>query len=202
MKVFVLMVIICSKYPGLLAQTCLSFLGGVDFAKITDYDSTSSWENNVTVLEKGFSIESPCIGVRLKKILTKEIHISVTSDFTHKYFKATNFYGIAAFHAMSFNYFRNDVAINYKWNRFSVGLAACYNFINSIKHIYVNDWKYNLNTSAQESGIKLYGGYEYKKFELNLYYYRGFDSVQDAKDMLHWKPIQSIGLFFLYNLEM
>jgi hypothetical protein len=186
----------------LFSQTYVAFLGGYDFANISDYDSISIWETNLTIRENGFSIESPCIGIRLQKILTKEFSISVISDYTHKRLKATNLYGIAQFEAISFNYFRNNIAINYKLNDYNLGVAGCYNFINSLNYIYVNGAKDKFNTSTHESGIKIFGSWEYKKFELEIYYYSGFDSVNDESNKLHWKPIKAIGLLILYNLQL
>ncbi len=187
---------------NMYSQSTLSIIGGIDLSKISNFDSISIEETNLELLEKGFSIESPYVGLKLKKALTKSFGLSISTNYTHKRINATNLRGIASPNAISFNYLRNNAAINYKLDKYNLGLAGCYNFINNLKYIYSNGVKGKFNTSANEFGIKMMASYELKKIELGINYYRGLNSIKDDKGKLYWKPIESIEIEMMYNLQL
>jgi hypothetical protein len=184
------------------AQTFISPTIGIDFTRMEDIDSTTARDLNLSLLEKGFTNESPVFGIKLKQILPYNLFLLIASNFTYKNVKATNFIGFVSPTAISYNYFRNNISLNYIINKYYIGIGGNLNILSKISYVYHNDVKSEFINKLTERGIQVSLGRNINKFDLELYYYYGLSSIHDQRYFLHTKPLASLGLTINYNLKL
>ncbi len=190
------LVISCISY-NCNGQTFIGPLIGYDLSKI-ESPSSIFW-----VQDKGFSISSLVIGVKIEELITKSIFISYQLSFTHKdgiaYTSA--FYPIYGF---KYDYQSNNIKLKYKLNElYYIGGAYNFNLLRNLKIKHAN-YDFDEKSLFYEKGCQLTVGLKYHNIDLELYYYRGITSFEYNREWQYFrvKPIQSIGINLSYDIKV
>ncbi|MEZ4885144.1 MAG: hypothetical protein R3E32_10495 [Chitinophagales bacterium] len=103
-----------------------------------------------------------------------------------------------------FNYFRNQLVVNYQLNDFVYfGVGGNVNIMSKFQYRLVNsDEPYgDLGYLLKEFGINATTGIHFKNIELELYYIHNLTTHEEKKG-LNLKPIQSFGATLGYKIRL
>ncbi len=195
------LIILCVCLFGLceksLSQTYFSPVLGFDLMKITNGGAK---DNNdfIQIHDKGYSIESPLIGVRISHEFKSNFSISLTSTYGAKNVKATsnNFTDIEG---LKFNLIQNQIAFIYSISGFAFGAGASYNILSNIKFSNAQD---PVSYNSNDQGLIFLIGKPINKFLIDIYYYKGLNPIVIKEIRLNSNPINSFGILLSYKFDI
>ncbi|MBK9983682.1 MAG: hypothetical protein IPP15_15105 [Saprospiraceae bacterium] len=179
-------------------QTYISPTIGIDYLKME-----SIRESHILhLIDNGYSNNSPIYGVKIKRIISKSIFISVASNYASKKVNADSD-NFASIYGIKFNYIKNNLSFNYRLPNWFIGVGFSFNMLNNIRFILNNNNTFDSFTNnLTESDLRLSVGGIFKKFDLEFYYYSGLSSVNDKRGTLFLKPLASLGMQLSYNIKV
>ena len=165
------------------AQTYISPIVGIDFSQVKS--SHSFVIHSTLVLDnKNFSNINPFYGLKIEQKLSKRLGLSCESNFLQQKIPNALVADNASLYSIKFNYFRNNLSLNYKISEILIiGLGYDYSIIKDLKPLKLG----NKLTSypLHEQGISFKVGTEYKNFELTSYFHKN----------LHFKKNSDFDIF-------
>jgi hypothetical protein len=161
--------------------------------------------NALEIVNSGYSHGSVAIGLKLKQKIFRNIYLNYIGDYTRKSIHAYNHGGFLEDVVFHYNYFRNSFTLTYSWkNKIIIGGGKSFNILNDFYH-EVKNYPYSSNpvNIINESGIIFTLGYNYKKYNLELYYFIR-DNIYKDDDFYYVQlfEIYSLGLRFSYNFQI
>ncbi len=190
------------------AQTYIKPIIGRDFTKLENIYSERMLVNGVSYIReynmptKGFRFNSMMFGVKIEKQVDTRYSIALTSSYTQKKVGAT-FFNIAPITGYVFNYFRNQLGVNYQINDFVYfGVGGNANVMSKFRYMLINnELRGDLGHFLKEFGINGVAGIHFKNIELELYYLHNL-TTHEEDDGLNLKPIQSLGATLGYKIRL
>jgi len=198
----VLLLCIIFINQNIYSQTFIGPYIGIDASRIFDYDSSTAYETNISLLSEGFSNISPALGLKIRKIITDNVFLSVSTEYTYKKIPAYNFKGIARIEYLGFNYFRNNASLHGNIKSFAIGIGINYNLLTNISNIYHNNIKSNIVQQVDETALKFTVSHRIKNFNIEGYLIQGLNYPSDPEENIHLNKITSIGINIGCDLKL
>lgn len=179
------------------AQTYISPLIGLDFAKMKNQDHVTSLDY-LLILDKGYVIESPTIGLKVKQNIFNNVFLTISAKYSYKRVNADR-YNLWDLRGFKYDYFHNNAIVHYSFPDFSIGAGVSYNFLSNLKHGYQTAGR---SYKISEKGLIFSIGKTLKNFEAELYYYKGLSTINIKGLDLYLNPLISFGLNFSYSIKV
>lgn len=180
------------------AQTYISPIIGVDFSQVKS-SHTFGIHSILVLYNEKFSNIKPFYGIKIEQKLSKTIGVSCESNFLQQKISKSLSTDGAYVDGIKFNYFRNNLSLNYKISKIIIiGLGYDYSIIKGLKPLKFGD-----NISGyplHEQGISFKLGTEYKNFELTSYFHKNLHFKQNSDFDIF--TINSIGLSLGYKFRV
>ena len=185
------------------AQTYIKPIIGRDFTRLEEKIEPEVINGLILdfhIREKGFNFESTLFGVKLETQLSPKCSMGLISTYTKKKFGATISLGVAYREGFTFNYFRNQIGLNYKLNEYLFwGLGGNFNIITNFKD---NKSNYQLISVLKDFGVHGTIGATFQNIQLEIYYLHNLTSHEDKKSGINLAPIQSLGATLGYKIRL
>lgn len=185
----------------LYAQIFIGPKFGLDFTKMESKNIDPQF-NIFEITNRGFKIKSLSYGIQIEYTILKRTLLSYCFNYTNKEVDASifNFLPLDGF---VYRYYRNSISFKQPIkNIIFLGVGTDYNIISNGRYTIGDDVYDEFISKFIDYGIHISAGIKYRGFDLEGYYYNGFNSNQEKSSGLFLKPIKSIGLSLGYSLKI
>ena len=173
-----------------------------DFTKMESMNTNPQF-NIFEITNRGFKINSLVYGVQVEHSVFKHAFMSYYFNYTRKKVDASifNFLPLDGF---VYRYYRNSISLKYIIKNITyLGAGVDYNIITNGRYTIGDNLYDEFIHRFIDYGVHISEGVRYKGFELEGYYYNGFNSNHEKPSGLFLKPVMSIGLSlgYLYKIR-
>lgn len=183
------------------AQTIIAPFIGYDFTKLESVDLSPDFLP-FKILNNGYEIKSPLIGLKLEQYIFDRISLSYNFGYTRKNVEAL-IWGIAPYEGFTYEYYSNRVSVNVKIVKpIYAGVGYNYNFFKDFRYLIHEKPYSEFHDSFKDYGSTFALGMYIYKFNLEGYYYLGFNSNSIDHLAMDFKPTRSFGLILSYNIQL
>lgn len=198
----IFLIFLISHLNILIGQTYISPIIGCDFQKVV-----SSKVIEIKFKNKGYSHINPFIGIKIEQKFYNSILLNYNGLYSYK--KVNGYYDAGFYFqdlVFKYHYNQNSFGIGYLlMNRLYFCISKTYSNVLEMKIVDIyNDFETESPPKRiKEQGLKFYAGFNYKKFNLGMYYYyRSYtDPIRDSFYQFLEKT-SSIGFEMSYNFKI